>query len=193
TGESVPVEKKTGELIYAGGRQLGGVIEILTMKEVAQSYLTGLWNKDARTKDPKNNNERNSFVHRLARNFTWIVLAIALSAATYWGFNDAAKIWPSVTAVLIIACPCGLLLTSTFTNGYLIRILGRNGLYLRNAHVIEPFGNLSHIVFDKTGTLTSSNSIVAHFQGSQLTEEEKGWINSLTIPTTHSLSKPVRK
>src|SRR5690606_1730415 len=128
-----------------------------------------------------------------ARNFTWIVLAIALSAATYWGFNDAAKIWPSVTAVLIIACPCGLLLTSTFTNRYLIRILGRNGLYLRNAHVIEPFGNLSHIVFDKTGTLTSSNSIVAHFQGGQLTDEEKGWINSLTIPTTHSLSKPVRK
>ena len=193
TGESVPVEKKIGELIYAGGRQLGGAIEILTMKEVAQSYLTSLWNREARIKNNKNDNERKSFVHKLARNFTWIVLAIAFSAATWWWFNDPSKIWPSVTAVLIIACPCGLLLTSTFTNGYLIRILGRNGLYLRNAHVIEPFGKLNHIVFDKTGTLTSSGSIVAHFYGSQLTLEEKSWINSVAVPTTHSLSKPLRK
>jgi Cu+-exporting ATPase len=44
TGEAVPVLKETGELVYAGGRQTSGNIEILTVKEVAQSYLTKLWN-----------------------------------------------------------------------------------------------------------------------------------------------------
>lgn len=192
TGEAVPVQKEMGEMIYAGGKQLGGAIEILTMKEVAQSYLTGLWNKSTRKKD-KADNERNSFVHALARNFTYIVLAIAFSAAMYWWQHDPSKIWPSITAVLIIACPCGLLLTSTFANGFLMSILSRNGFYLRNAHVIEPLGKLNHIVFDKTGTLTSSQTISARFKGETLSIIEKEIIHSLTIPSTHSLSHPVRK
>jgi P-type Cu+ transporter len=192
TGESVPIEKEMGEIIYAGGKQLGGVIEILTMKEVAQSYLTGLWNKETRANDHKKNIGRNSFVHKLARNFTWIVLGIAFTAAIYWWQHDAGKIWPAVTAVLIIACPCGLLLTSTFTNGYLMRILGRNGLFLRNANVIEIFGKLNHIVFDKTGTLTSSGTITATYKGIELSADEKNQIASLAVPTTHALSKPVK-
>jgi len=192
TGESVPVEKEMGEIIYAGGKQLGGIIEILSLKEVAQSYLTGLWNKGADTREKKKNDERNSFVHKLARNFTWIVLGIAFIAAVYWWQKDVSKIWPAVTAVLIIACPCGLLLSATFTNGYLMRILGRNGLFLRNANVIEPFGKLSHLVFDKTGTLTSAGSITVTYKGIELSEEEKSLVASLAVPTTHALSKPVK-
>lgn len=192
TGESIPVEKNTGDMIYAGGMQLGGAIEILTMKEVSQSYLTGLWNKEMKNKDEQKSNEKKSFVHRLAMNFTWIVLTISFITACYWWQNDPSKIWPAVTAILIIACPCGLLLTSTFTNGYIIRILGKNGLYLRNAHVIEPFGKLTHIVFDKTGTLTSSTSISAEYYGEPLSQEEKNWIASLTVPTLHSFAKPIR-
>lgn len=192
TGESVPVEKEMGEMIYAGGKQLGGVIEILTMKEVAQSYLTGLWNKDTRAKS-KADDDRNSFVHALARNFTYIVLVIAAVAAFYWWQQDASKIWPVVTSILIIACPCGLLLTSTFANGFLMRILSRNGLYLRNAHVIEPLGKLDHIVFDKTGTLTSAHTIQAVYEGDKLTPTETDLVFSLTAPSTHAFSRPLRK
>ncbi len=46
TGESKPVEKVSGEMIYAGGRQIGGAIELEVIKEVSQSYLTQLWNND---------------------------------------------------------------------------------------------------------------------------------------------------
>ena len=45
TGESLPVLKEVGELIYAGGKQTEGNIELLVVKEVAQSYLTKLWNR----------------------------------------------------------------------------------------------------------------------------------------------------
>jgi Cu+-exporting ATPase len=71
TGESVPIVKEMGEIVYAGGKQVGGNIELLVIKEVAQSYLTKLWNRDemnAGTKD-----DERSFVHLLSRYFTWIV------------------------------------------------------------------------------------------------------------------------
>ena len=51
TGESEPVEKKPGDHIYAGGRQIGGAIEIETVKEVSQSYLTSLWNQETLSKE----------------------------------------------------------------------------------------------------------------------------------------------
>ena len=194
TGEAVPVVKEMGEIIYAGGKQLAADIEILTVKEVAQSYLTSLWNKEhAAEDDEAKAHEAQSFVHALATNFTWIVLGIALLAGVYWAFNDPSKVWQSVTAVLIIACPCALLLTATFTKGYILRILGKNGLYVRNAHVIEPLGKLKHLVFDKTGTLTASDSISARHEGQPLSQEEKQIIASLAAPTSHALSKPVRQ
>ena len=75
TGESLPVSKDMGELIYAGGRQTGAAMEVLVVKEVAQSYLTSLWN---RQEDKK---EEHSFIHVLSRRFTYIVLSIAAIAA----------------------------------------------------------------------------------------------------------------
>lgn len=193
TGESVAVEKQVGDLIYAGGKQLGGSIEVMTTKPVAQSYLTGLWNKD-HNPDVHNYDEyQHSFVHRLARNFTWVVLTIAAIAGIYWWFHNPANVWVSITAVLIIACPCGLLLTSTFTNGYLLRIFTRNGLYLRNASIIEKLSKINHLVFDKTGTLTSAENISTTFIGEPLTKEEKSWVQSLTKPSIQGIKEPIRK
>jgi P-type Cu+ transporter len=152
TGESLPVAKEMGEIVYAGGKQVNGNIEILVIKEVAQSYLTKLWNKEQ--KQEVVDNER-SFVHSLARYFTVILFSIAATTALYWSFNDSSKVLDAVTAVLIVACPCALLLCNTFTNGNILRILGNNQFYLRNAQAIEDIANVDHIVFDKTGTLTT--------------------------------------
>ncbi len=63
-----------------------------------------------------------------------------------------------MTAILIIACPCALLLAASFTNGHMLRILSRHKLYLRNAQAIERLAGITHIVFDKTGTLTGKSS-----------------------------------
>lgn len=188
TGEATPVNKAVGEIIYAGGRQLEGNIEILTIKEVAQSYLTSLWNRD----ELKNKEEKHvSFVHLLGRNFTWVVLAIAAISATYWAFHDPSRIWPAVTAILIIACPCALLLASSFTNGHILRILSRHQLYLRNAQAIENLANTSHIVFDKTGTLTGKTGSDVKYFGNTLTPFQESMIASLATQSTHPLSKAI--
>jgi P-type Cu+ transporter len=190
TGESMPVLKEMGELVYAGGKQTGGNIEILVVKEVAQSYLTALWSRD----ELKNKStEAVSFVHLLSRYFTWIVFAIALSAAIYWKINDPAKIWISVTAVFIIACPCALLLSNTFTNGSVLRILGRNHFYLRNAQTIEDIAKVTHIVFDKTGTLTTTSQQEIVYEGKSLSVLQKRQIAALAACSNHPLSRALTK
>lgn len=187
TGESLPVPKEMGELVYAGGKQTGAAIEVLVVKEVAQSYLTQLWNSQ------ENKKEEHSFIHVLSRQFTYIVLTVAVCAAVYWWAYDPARIANAVTAVLIVACPCALLLSSTFTNGNIMRILGNNGLYLRNARVIEDISTTTHIVFDKTGTLTMSGDHVLTYKGRPLEPAEQRAIAILAAQSTHPLSKALAR
>lgn len=189
TGESLPIRKEMGEIVYAGGKQTGNAIEILVIKEVAQGYLTRLWQRDEFKKTPEEKSA--SFVHLLSRWFTYIVLTVALLAAVYWLFTDSAKVWNVITAVLIVACPCALLLSNTFTNGNVLRILGRNNFYLRGAQVIEDIANVNHIVFDKTGTLTSNKTQEVIWYGERLDMQQKLEIAALAAQSTHPLSKAI--
>ncbi len=189
TGESVPVQKEMGEIVYAGGKQIGSNIEILVIKEVAQSYLTKLWNRDELKDNKKTSGQ--SFVHLLSRYFTWMVFGIAAVSALFWAYYDPSKIWNSVTAVMIIACPCALLLSNTFTNGNILRILSCNRLYLRNAQAIEDIANVDHIVFDKTGTLTSGQYQDVEYAGLFLEDKMAVKIATLARQSTHPMSKAI--
>ena len=186
TGESIPVVKEVGEIVYAGGRQTGGSIELLTIREVSHSYLTSLWNRDERSKTE--NSKKGSFVHLISRYFTLIVLVIASTAGMYWHFHDPARIWNAVTSVLIIACPCALLLSSSFTNGNMLRILGKHRFYLRNAQTIENIARINHVVFDKTGTLTSGDKQEIAYVGTELSKKQKTAIAELAAQSVHPLS-----
>jgi Cu+-exporting ATPase len=186
TGESLPVQKQISELIYAGGRQTGGKIELLLVKDVSQSYLTSLWNKASQHKDA---GDQDSFIHPLARYFTTILFGLTAVAAVYWLYADSAKVWPVVTAMLIVACPCALLLSSTFTNGHVVRLFDRAGMYLRNYGVLEKLLSITHIVFDKTGTITQNNAFEITAGGDSLTEEEKLNMAALAAQSHHPLSR----
>ena len=198
TGESLPVLKEVGELVYAGGKQTAGNIEILVVKEVAQSYLTKLWNKDAPavgsdSQSPEDKKQTSSFVHLLSRYFSLMVLIIAAATAIYWQINDPSKLWPAVTAIFIIACPCALLLSNNFTNGNILRILGKNSFYLRSAQTIEDIAKINHIVFDKTGTLTTTYLQDINYEGNALTTYQQQQVASLAACSTHPLSKALAK
>ena len=191
TGESLPVRKEMGELVYAGGKQTGTSMEILVIKEVAQSYLTNLWSRKEFKKE--SSKEGVSFVHLLSRYFTYIVLAVAFAAGIYWWFVEPAVAWNAVTAVLIVACPCALLLSNTFANGNILRILGRNKFYLRNAQTIENIANADHIVFDKTGTLTTASGQEVIYRGELLTGSTGRYVAMLAAESNHPLSKAIKK
>ncbi|OSZ82415.1 heavy metal translocating P-type ATPase [Chitinophagaceae bacterium IBVUCB1] len=192
TGESEPVLIEAGKLVYAGGKQVGEKITIQVVKPVAGSYLTSLWNHHSFAKNKAEKNNRDSMIHVMSKYFTIVLFALAAATAIYWWANDPSKILPSVSAMLIVACPCALLLAATYTNGNLLRLLSNNGLYLRDATVIEQIGDATHIVFDKTGTLTQGSKQF-HVTGHQLTEAEKAWVYNTAIHSQHPYSKALIK
>jgi len=190
SGENAPLLKRRGELVYAGGKQLGAAIEMEVVNPVEQSYITQLWNNDVFTLQK---NKERSFIHPWSRYFTLILFLIAGSAALYWGINDPSKIWPSVTASLIVACPCSLLLSATFTFGNMLRHFGKNKFYLKNSSVIEALSHIDTIVFDKTGTLTHSSQAAVIYEGEKLTAADINMIYSLVKESVHPLSRIIKQ
>lgn len=188
TGESIPVTKNTGEMIYAGGRQVGGAIELETIKEISQSYLTQLWNSKAFNKEDESRIV--SLANSISKHFTFIVLFIAIAGTIYWLFVDSTLAFNAFTAVLIVACPCALALSTPFTLGNTLRIFGRNKFYLKNTHVIEKLASVNHIVFDKTGTITENDSALVSFDG-ELTNDYKSLIKSAVRNSSHPLSRAI--
>ena len=152
TGESVSISKAKGDYIFAGGRQIGSAIRLKVRKEVSQSYLTQLWNNEAFVKSKKAT--RQVMVDRISKYFTLIILGIAFSASIFWIFYDPSKVVNVFTAVLIVACPCALALSTPFAVGTAMRILGQLGCYLKNGETLEELNKVDHVVFDKTGTIT---------------------------------------
>jgi P-type Cu+ transporter len=186
TGEADPVEKKSGDLIYAGGRQIGGAIEVQTTKAVSQSYLTSLWNQDAFTKPTAESLD--TLINRYSQRFTKIILAIALGSSLFWAFVQPSLSLKALTSVLIVACPCALALAAPFTLGTAIRLLGRRNIFVKSPEVIERLAQIDSIVFDKTGTLTAAGAASIQFEGALLSSEETHWIHSLARHSTHPYS-----
>jgi len=192
TGESRPVEKKNGDIIFAGGKQVGGAIELEVIKEVSQSYLTQLWNDDAFTKDQQS--KITTLANSISKYFTIVVLSLAAASALFWARTSFAQGLNAFTAVLIVACPCALALSTPFTLGNTLRIFGRQKFYLKNTAVIEALARIDTIVFDKTGTITRSQKTRATFvpaDGRSLSEKEQSAIHSLAAQSNHPVSKQI--
>jgi Cu+-exporting ATPase len=193
TGESAPVEKKSGDMLYAGGMHLGSQSELEIIKEVSQSYLTQLWNEDTFTKQ-KEGSSITTLANSVSKYFTLAVLSIAVLSAMYWLPDNLNLAVNAFTAVLIVACPCALALSTPFTLGNTLRIFGKNKFYLKNISIIELLAKIQTIIFDKTGTLTISKGSHPRFIPSdsmpeQLNDQETLWIRSLVINSSHPLSR----
>ena len=191
TGESTPILKRKDSRLFAGGRALGVAIDARINRDVSQSYLTRLWNHDVFKKV-----ELKAGVHSLSNTiatyFTWGIISIALLAAVFWLQYDVGLATNAFSAVLIVACPCALALSIPFTYGHAMRFLGRAGLFLKNADVVEKLARINHIIFDKTGTLTLKKGARPHFFPAEgmavLSEFELQNIKSITSQSTHPLS-----
>jgi Cu+-exporting ATPase len=185
TGEPLPVRKVQGETVRAGGRQRGAAIELEVLRTFADSRLKRLWaEQDGGHERPV----MPRMIDGVARRFTIAVLLISLGAALYWWGKDAAQVWPVVTAVLIVACPCALALSMPFAYGHTIRLLGKQGLFLRDAEVVERMAHVDTVIFDKTGTLTAREAHDVEWTGARLSEEDLADVRSLARNSTHPLS-----
>jgi len=190
TGESIPIDKVLGEVVYAGGRQTGSAIELEVVKAVSQSYLTKLWNNDSFKSSEK---KFDTFVGTISKYFTVVLISIALLAAVFWIVGgDSEKAWAAFTAVLIIACPCALALSSPFTLSAVLSIFDKNKLYVKNTGAIEQMAAVDTLIFDKTGTITSPTASSMFFEG-ELSHIDKNLIYSVCRNSNHPLSREIIK
>ncbi|WP_210151391.1 heavy metal translocating P-type ATPase [Chryseobacterium scophthalmum] len=186
TGESESISKQPGDKIYAGGKQIGSSLELEVIKNVDQSYLTQLWNKEA---FKKHETGMDTLINEISKYFTFIIVGIASIAGIYWYFIDLEKMYQVVSAILIIACPCALALSSPFTFGHVMRILGRNKFYVKDTLTIEKIAKLDAVVFDKTGTITERKKNIIKFEGDEMNEFDLLNIKTLLKNSNHPLSK----
>ena len=183
TGEAIPITKKSGDKVFAGGKQIGKIIEMEVLHSVSQSYLTQLWSNDVFQKNVEQKHK--TITDRISRYFTPLLLLIALAGFGYWIFIDTTIAFNVFTAVLIVACPCALALTAPFTFGNVLRILGNKKFYLKNALVIEQLAKVDTIVFDKTGTITTNTKSNISYEGSVISEENFILIKNVLRASNH--------
>ncbi|TRX41383.1 heavy metal translocating P-type ATPase [Flavobacterium restrictum] len=187
TGEAIPITKKSGDKIFAGGKQMGKIIEMEVLHTVSQSYLTQLWSNAIFQKNVEQKHK--TITDSISRYFTPILLLIAFLGFGYWIFIDATIAFNVFTAVLIVACPCALALTAPFTFGNVLRLLGKQHFYLKNALVIEQLAKVDTLVFDKTGTITTNMKSNISYQGQPLDNENIRIIKNVLRASNHPLSR----
>ncbi|GAK88895.1 type cbb3 cytochrome oxidase biogenesis protein CcoI [Nonlabens ulvanivorans] len=187
TGESDHITKYLGEVLYAGGRQQSGLIEVEAIKNVEQSYLTSLWSNDVFKK--KRHSSFQTLVDRISKKFTITIITVAVIGALIWLFINPLTAINVFTAVLIVACPCAIALSTPFTMGNMLRIYGNMGLYLKESVIIERMAQIDTIVFDKTGTITTSSTSQIEYQGEPLNEVQEKNLASTLRGSNHPLSR----
>lgn len=190
TGESAVVVKKKGDLVFAGGKIQKQIAVIQASKPMDKSFLIQLWQEGVAQK--KLQAEKATFANRISRYFTPAILSISALSGITWLFIDATRAVEVVVAVLIVACPCALALSSPFILGNMVRYFGKLELLLKNNAAIEKIAATNHWVFDKTGTLSDATKTAIFFNGnSPLSIDEKEVIKSMVYQSTHPMSKAV--
>ncbi|WP_185855692.1 heavy metal translocating P-type ATPase [Blattabacterium cuenoti] len=191
TGESYLVNKKIGDKIYAGSKQKGEIIYLKVLKNVDHSYLSVLWNNNKK----KNKNKDfylNSISTNLSKYFTPTVLLISLLTGMYWYLinNNVKETFHTMFSVLIITCPCALVLSCPLILGNFMILFSKKGFYIKDIFTMEKISKIKTLVFDKTGTLTDPKKSYIKFVGS-LKYNEKKMIASLLRHSNHPLSKKI--
>jgi Cu+-exporting ATPase len=146
-----------------------------------------LWSNEIFQK--KVDQKHKTITDAISRYFTPILLLIAFAGFGYWIFIDANTAFNVFTAVLIVACPCALALTAPFTFGNILRIMGKQKMYLKNALVIEQLAKVDTIVFDKTGTITTNKKSNIAYEGNALSDENFTLIKNVLRGSNHPLSR----
>src|SRR5829696_854341 len=161
TGESSPVEKEPGDSVYSGSLNGSGGLLVRTLREAGDSTLQRIANLVEEAQATRAPAEH--FVDRFSRVYTPVVVAAAMSLAVVpplLGFSFAEWFYRAL-ALLIIACPCALVISTPVTVVSGIGSASRRGILIKGGAALEAAGRLKALAFDKTGTLTEGRPVLS--------------------------------
>lgn len=161
TGEAMPVEKEADEKVFGGSINNEGVLKVRITKEYKDSSLAKILHLVEEAQETKTPTEQ--FINRFAKYYTPIIMVISalvmiippLLVNGEWGFWFYQGL-----AVLIVGCPCALILSSPIAIVSGIARNAKNGILVKGGVFLEQLGKLDTIAFDKTGTLTKGHPYV---------------------------------
>jgi Cd2+/Zn2+-exporting ATPase len=155
TGESVPVDKTTGDEVYAGTINEQGYLEVEVTSAAGEDTLSRIVTmiEDAQS----NKTEREQFVERFAAYYTPAVVAFAI-LVTVGGPFVLGTTWPEAVVngltLLVLACPCAFVISTPVSVVSGVTSAAKNGVLIKGGSHLEATGAVEAVAFDKTGTLT---------------------------------------
>ena len=161
TGESLPREAKIGDEALSGCINLSGVIRIETTKEADESTAAKILELVENSSMKKSRSE--NFITRFARVYTPFVCAFAVVLAIavplvrmgFMGLSPDWAVWiERAFILLVISCPCALVISVPLSFFAGIGSASANGVLVKGSSYLELLANAETVVFDKTGTLT---------------------------------------
>jgi Cd2+/Zn2+-exporting ATPase len=161
TGESVPVEKGAGDVVYSGSLNGQGGLLVEATKRAGDSTLQRIARLVQEAQAKKAPAEQ--FVDRFSRVYTPVVVAVAVVIAVVPPLLGAGfgEWFYRALALLIIACPCALVISTPVTVVSGIGAASRRGILLKGGAALEAAGRLKALAFDKTGTLTEGRPVLS--------------------------------
>ena len=153
TGESMPVDKAEGSAAFVGTLNKSGVLEVRAAK-VGTDTMLGKIIRIVR-ESQENKGETQRLADRFATWFTPIVVSICVLV---WFLNSGLDTDPRllrVMSVLVIACPCALVLATPTAVVATVGAAARHGALIKGGMVLENLARASVVCFDKTGTVTA--------------------------------------
>ena len=155
TGESMPVTKHVGDMVYAGTINQNGILEIDVSKSVDDTVISKIVRMVKDAPDKKSVTEM--FVERFSTYYTPLVLIGALSVAIvpplFFGLPLTDWLYRALV-LLVISCPCALAISTPITMISGITGATRQGVLVKGGIFIEELSKVKAVAFDKTGTLT---------------------------------------